>query len=358
MFHFPRYIWGLRTFWLLIVVVFCPLFIPMGAIPSEKEHGIPKIEFDSMMKDLGTIAEGNDKEFTFFIKNTGNAQLEISRLSSLCDCVEVSIDDTIILPGESTALRGLFRSAGRWGKQEKIIIIHSNAPDNSETGLKIHLLVQGGVRVTPRSLSFGEIPQKSYVTKIVNIEAKLEIPLKINKIEIVSAENVSAKIARRQITPIEMTGEKDGFLTEIDIMLKATNDSTGEFAGKLAIQTNWFKTQDIQVLFSGEKTGDLEVDPFVVHFKDVIAGDSAQAAVTVKSLRNGPFRVIGLDAGRLPVTMAEVQHKVLRKHQVNLIFTAPNSPRRFYRGYVYLMTDHSNQKRIKIGINAVTRRTH
>lgn len=336
--------------------VLCTVF-NYGTIVSASDKGnAPKIEFDALEKNLGTIAEGDDKEFEFIVTNAGDADLRISHLRSLCDCVGVTLDKTIIQPGNSTRLQGIFRSSGRWGLQEKIITIASNAFNAPDVSLKIRLAVESGIRVSPRSLSFGEISRKSFSTKKVKVEARLEEELKIKSIKISSAKNVSARIFRRKITPIELPSGKKGFLSEIDIMLKAENDSVGEFSGQLAIETNSPRNPRLRVLFSGEKTGDLEINPTVVHFKNVTPGQSARGIATIKSLRNGPFKITGLDTGELPLSIKKESDKALKQHNVIFVFSAPEKPRRFYRGYVYLLTDHLTQKRIKVGVNAIIHR--
>ena len=184
------------------ILVFCGLFVPEGAVVTAVEENTgPKIEFDAMEKDLGTIAEGDDKGFEFVVRNVGAADLRISRLRSLCDCVEVTIDKTIIKPGSSALLQGVFHSTGRWGDEEKVIVISSNAQGAPQSRLKIRLAVESGIRVTPQSFSFGEIAQKRPGTKKVKIEARLEDQLEILRMEVLSAKNVTSSILRRKVSP-------------------------------------------------------------------------------------------------------------------------------------------------------------
>jgi hypothetical protein len=55
--------------------------------------------------------------------------------------------------------------------------------------------------------------------------------------------------------------------------------------------------------------------------------------------------------------MGKDNDSALEAQKITLVFTAPEKPRRFYRGYVYVKTNHSTQKKIKVAINAVTRST-
>ena len=348
----------LRNFFLIVVGLgFCVQLCGQSPALATDELPFPRIAFDAMKKDFGPIAEGDDKEFEFIVMNTGESELVISHLRSLCDCVEVMMDETIIRPGNSSNLRGVFRSEGRWGKQEKVIVISSNASNSPEAELKISLSVEFGVRITPRSFSFGEIARNRFSTKKVKIAARLEKELKIKNMQVLSADNVTASIFRRKISPSELPSRKKGYLSEIDIILKAKNNAAGEFSGQLNIETNLSRKPQLKILFSGEKIGDLEVAPAVVQFKNVLPGQSAKGVTSVKSLDHGPFRITGFDAGKLPITMGKGTGKALEEQRVTLVFTAPEKPRHFYRGYVYLMTDHSTQKRIKVAVNAITRST-
>jgi hypothetical protein len=343
-----------NVFSIFVGLVFCAQFYGQGNALATDEMPFPKIAFDAMEKDFGSIAEGDEKAFEFVVTNTGESELVVSHLRSLCDCVEVMMDETLIRPGKSSRLRGVFRSEGRWGDQEKVILLSSNASNAPEAELKIHLSVASGIRVTPRSFSFGEIARNRFSTKKIKIEARLEKELKIENMQVLSADNVTASILRRKVSPIELPSRKKGYLSEIDIILKAENDSAGEFSGQLSIETDLARNPHLQILFSGEKTGALEVAPAVVQFKNVLPGQTVRGVTTVKSLNHSPFRVTSLNAGRLPINLGKRTDKALEEQRITLVFTAPENPRRFYRGYVYLMTDHPTQKRIKVAVNAVT----
>ncbi len=219
----------LRNFFLIVVGLgFCAQLYGQSPALATDELPFPKIAFDAMEKDFGSIAEGDDKEFEFIVMNTGESELVISHLRSLCDCVEVMMDETIILPGDSSRLQGVFRSEGRWGEQEKVIVISSNATNAPEAELKFYLSVESGVRVTPRSFSFGEIARNRFSTKKVQIEARREEELKIKNMQVISADNVTASRFRRKISSIELASRKKGYLSEIDIILTAKNNAAGD----------------------------------------------------------------------------------------------------------------------------------
>jgi hypothetical protein len=325
-----------------------------GHGPAFAEEASPKIEFDVTEQDMGTMAEGDKVKFEFIIKNTGDADLEISRLRSLCDCTVVSVDDTLIPPGGNTILRGVFDSAGRWGDQNKMILVYSNASNASQAPVRVKVVIKSGIRVEPASFSFGELKRKGTASQTIKISARLDERLKITKFTIKGTTAVQAKAGKRQISEARLPDGRDGYLTEYEVELTAKNTGAGDFSGELEMETDYSKKPRLQVLFSGETTGDLEAKPMLLRFPKAAAGQSVESTVTITSLVKKDFTVTGIEADDLPFRIHTAETKAQREQEVVVQFSAPENPKRFYRGYIYLLTDHPSQKRIKVGVNAVT----
>ncbi len=331
------------------------LLLTLAATPGvANDTHTPQIAFDAKEKDLGTIAEGEDIEFEFTVQNTGNADLKIIRLRALCDCTEVSVLSSTIAPGGSTTLEGTFRSAGRWGNQDKIIVVSSNARNAPESPLKVRLLIESGVRVTPRSFSFGEIGRKGSVTKTVKIEANLERKLAITAVDILDTDAVTAKLGKSKVKSTRLPNSKKGFQTTLDVSLTAKNKEAGAFSGELQLKTDSRKNPIIKVLFSGECEGDITAAPALAQFRGAPSDVPLTAEVTLSSVTRDEFTVTGIDPGGLPISLAHSQEEAAREQKVTLAFTPPEDPKPFYRGYVFLLTDHPTHKRVKAGVNAIS----
>ena len=338
----------------LMLALCCAWSILGGHAHTFAEETGPKIEFNVTEQDMGTMAEGDKLEFEFIIKNTGDADLKISRLRSLCDCTIVSVDDTLIQPGGFTVLRGVFDSAGRWGEQNKMILVYSNATNASQAPVRVKVVIESGIRVEPASFSFGELKRKGTASQSISISARLDQMLKIREINITGTGSVQAKASKAKTSKARLPDGRDGYLTEYEVELTAKNTGAGAFSGELEIETDYLKKPLVRVLFSGENTGDLEANPALVRFTKVAAGQSAEGTVTISSVVKKDFTITGIDAGDLPFLIHTTDSKAQREQEVVIQFTAPENPSRFYRGYIYLLTDHPTQKRIKVGVNAVT----
>ncbi len=320
----------------------------------------------TLYKDFGKVPEGQDKKFEYLIGNSGTADLKIVRLFSPCGCIKLKMDRKVIPPGQTEKIRGLFITKGRWGDQDKLIQVYSNDP-KPISNLKCRLKIDSGVRVSSRNVSFGEIKSTRSVEKTVTLESRLEQKLRIKSVKVVGTDLVKAKAGRPKDKATTLPNGKSGYHTVLKIELTlSAKKMKSDFSGKVEIETNALRNPKITILISGEKTGELTVEPNPVFFRLVPLGKTATAQVTVKGLKKGDFRVLGLDAGevfrsdgvKMPVTLKAKSETPQREHKVQLVFTAPEvtlSPS--IRGPVYIVTDHPTQKRVKITVNATIERS-
>jgi len=86
------------------------------------------IEWEKATYDFGDIFQGEKVEHTFKFTNTGNTDLVITNVEVTCGCTTPKgWPRDPIAPGESGDLTVSFNSAGKIGKQNKVITITSNS---------------------------------------------------------------------------------------------------------------------------------------------------------------------------------------------------------------------------------------
>ena len=98
--------------------------------------GIAKIEFEKNVHDFGKIIQGEKVTYAFKFKNTGDANLIISDVSSSCGCTIPKFTKDPVKPGEKGLLRVTFESDNRRGFQNKTVTVVSNTQPNTRV-LKI-----------------------------------------------------------------------------------------------------------------------------------------------------------------------------------------------------------------------------
>lgn len=106
-------------------------------LTEEELAKAPKIVFEEMSKDFGTIDEGNPVEHEFVFTNKGESDLIIRKIKASCGCTTVAPKVTVIKPGESSSLSASFRTKGYSGRQSKSITVITNDPKQSSVVLRL-----------------------------------------------------------------------------------------------------------------------------------------------------------------------------------------------------------------------------
>lgn len=88
----------------------------------------PAITWEKSTHDFGDVFQGDKVEHTFRFTNTGNEDLVITNVEVTCGCTTPKgWPRDPIVPGGNGELTVAFNSAGKIGKQNKVITITSNS---------------------------------------------------------------------------------------------------------------------------------------------------------------------------------------------------------------------------------------
>ena len=112
----------------LITMIF-GVFVVFCAFAQEEQlvAGGPAITFEEASFDFGDIHQGDQVEHVFNFENSGNQPLIITNVQTTCGCTATDWPREPILPGDAQSLKVKFNSAGKYGRQNKVITIVSNA---------------------------------------------------------------------------------------------------------------------------------------------------------------------------------------------------------------------------------------
>lgn len=110
---------------------------PKSAVESGSQQKTPAIEFTRMEYDFGRLIQGERATYTFKFKNTGTADLILSKVSASCGCTASSFTTTPIKPGKEGKVEIVFDSNGLRGIQNKTVTVLSNtSPSTTVLRLK------------------------------------------------------------------------------------------------------------------------------------------------------------------------------------------------------------------------------
>ena len=124
-------------------LVFLLLGLLVVSLLSACNNKAPKISVEPALQDLGTQPQ-QLIELVFTIKNTGNADLVIEKVSVSCDCTSAELEKNTIPAGESTELRVKFDPAedNLYGEIQRIIYLRSNDLDKPEAEAEFRVTIQ------------------------------------------------------------------------------------------------------------------------------------------------------------------------------------------------------------------------
>lgn len=112
----------------LITLIFIVASSLYSYAQSPKTISGAVITWEKSTHDFGDVFQGDKVEHTFRFTNTGNKDLVITNIEVTCGCTTPKgWPRDPIAPGASGELTVAFNSAGKIGKQNKVITITSNS---------------------------------------------------------------------------------------------------------------------------------------------------------------------------------------------------------------------------------------
>ena len=118
----------LFTFFALL---FSVAVMAQSATEKAPQNG-PKITFKETEYNFGDIQQGEKVEHVFTFENTGTQPLVLSNVMTTCGCTATDWPRDPIAPGKSADIKVVFNSAGKMGRQNKVVTIVSNAVNSQE----------------------------------------------------------------------------------------------------------------------------------------------------------------------------------------------------------------------------------
>jgi hypothetical protein len=97
----------------------------------------PVVGFNTLEYDFGDMKQGEKKDYTFNITNSGKSDLIIRNVRSSCGCTAVAPSKQLIAAGESAPIKVTFDSRGKRGRQSKSVTVITNDPKNPTSTLHV-----------------------------------------------------------------------------------------------------------------------------------------------------------------------------------------------------------------------------
>lgn len=115
---------GINFFVAVLTIIFC-----------SKGFSQAQIKVTDAKKNFGFVKRGTLVKNEFEITNIGSAPLLINEAEVSCSCTTVEFPKKPVLPNETVSVIVNFNTASVYGRQDRIVLLHSNAT-NSEVKLR------------------------------------------------------------------------------------------------------------------------------------------------------------------------------------------------------------------------------
>lgn len=119
-------------------------FFSVGALAAQSPVDTkgPVITWEKAQHEFGDINQGDKVHYTFRFVNSGTDPLIITNVEVTCGCtVPKGWPRDPIMPSNKGELEVMFNSAGKFGKQNKVVTVVSNATlGNSQVTFSANIL--------------------------------------------------------------------------------------------------------------------------------------------------------------------------------------------------------------------------
>jgi len=246
------------------------------AEPASKEpEKAPRLTIVEPVKDYGTIPKGEKLDWSFAIKNTGDADLQIISAKPGCGCT-VADFDKVIKPGQTGKVTAHVDTTAFAGPIAKTITLETNDPTTQTSQLTIHAIVKPYVEAFPAGFVRYNLIQGESESQTVTLYSEEEEPFQVTNIEVPS-DSVKAtfeKIAN-DADKAPNVGKPGQAQYKVKITVGGPTAKVGVLSDKVHIITNSQHQPDYFISISGVVRPAFNIDPKALNFGEVTPADPA-----------------------------------------------------------------------------------
>jgi hypothetical protein len=265
----------------------------------------PRLTLVEPLKDFGTVPKGEKIDWSFEIKNTGAADLEILAAKPSCGCT-VADFDKVIKPGQTGKVTAHVDTTNFAGPISKAVTLETNDPNTPNAQVTISAVVKPYVEAYPVGYVRFNMLQGEVEKQSVTIYTEEDAPFEILKVE---SPQDWIKVDTKKLEGAELVpavGRKGANQYKLDVTVGGPDAKVGPLAEKIHITTNSKHQPEYWVSIAGVVRPPFRVEPTGVNFGEVAPNDSA-ATRTISIRSNnlkapGAFAVTKVESGVAGVT--------------------------------------------------------
>ena len=248
-------------------------------------QGKAEITVDKADHDFGTVAEeAGNISCDFIIKNTGNAPLVISNVTSSCGCTTPNWTKAPIAPGATGTVTATYGAKGRPGPFSKSISVYTNVSTTpkrltikgnvtpvAQSPEAAYPVAMGDLRLKKSLINFGAIKETETRTTIIDAYNNGKTPLQVSfksesKHINVTCSPTKIEAGKTGIITITYNAKNVGKYGSFEDIVEITTTPTQ--TGKHTININSSVTQDFSKMTDAEKANApvIKIEPASLNF--------------------------------------------------------------------------------------------
>ncbi len=353
--HAPRRIEAWLSYgtlgWSVVGLVLLALVLLPGIVAAQEtppatqspapatEPQAPRIVFQELLYDFGTVEQGDQVNHLFKFTNQGSQDLRIESVKTACGCTAAVISSEVIAPGQEGTISATFDTSKFFGERVKTVSVHSNDPLQPVATLTLQGVIAVEVSIEPAQLYLGRVRRGADTTHTIELLHDANKPIAITN------ATVASPLVSLRSEDLEKNGKKG---KKLFVTLRK-NAPLGRVSTDITVTTSSQKHPTLAIPVFGHIEGDLLVQPPQVSFGVVRKGDTKQQDIRIKSRATKPIHIVRTQSST-PLIIAEVATvKDGEEYTVALKVNPEGTPGQI-RGEVQVFTDHPAEKVLSIPV--------
>ena len=235
----------------------------------------PRLTIVQPVKDFGTVAKGEKLDWSFEIRNTGNADLQILAAKPGCGCT-VADFDKVIKPGTTGKVTAHVDTTNFSGPIAKPVTLETNDASAPTAQLTIHAIVKPYVEAYPAGFVRFMLLQGDVDTQSIKLYSEEEEPFEIKEIQV---PGDWVKVAYNKIENAAdrapNVGRPDQNQYNVTFTVGGPDAKLGPLADKVRIITNAKHQPEYAISVTGVVRPTYRVEPSALNFGEVAPSDAA-----------------------------------------------------------------------------------
>lgn len=299
----------------------------------------PLLRIPETMYDFGSVSQGQRVEHEFVIKNEGDADLVIQKLSPSCGCTAAAASSQAVKPGATEKIKVTFNTAGFHGQKTKSVSILTNSREQSEGTVQLRGTVELGVTLNPEHIDFGEI------------SADTSEPLRTKEVSVEEQEGMGREIAAvRSVSPyltvVELSSEGRRKRYAVKI---SPQTPRGPFRDRILLEFKNPEHAAINIPITATVVGELRLIPSTLSF-GLVSGDQViERRVRFENMSKTPVDIKEVKSSH-PAVSASVVSVEPGKRSVVVVKLDPKKLSGDLKASIEVSTSHATESTLSLAV--------